>query len=217
MLANARWPTCLYIHTYTRLTALCPGLPRWASTRKVKPIWILLKQETLSGSGISWAICKSASRSRQITMPAPHHSVFYGPDALPATQPTVSKHWRDYLYAYNGCKTGGGFGVLSSRCGWMHYISGLLNVCVCMCMCLRVWRHFLTSLLSICSNFLHYISRRYVTETVWNWWCWIHWLSVTCSVLKGPLNPNQPSDIYYLLIHMCVLNVFLLMTRYDLY
>ena len=31
--------------------------------RKVKPIWILLKQETVSGSGISWAICKSAPRS----------------------------------------------------------------------------------------------------------------------------------------------------------
>ena len=46
------------------------------TTRKVKPIWILLKQETASGSGISWAICKSASRSRQITMPSPHHSVF---------------------------------------------------------------------------------------------------------------------------------------------
>ena len=27
-------------------------------------------------------------------MPAPHHSVFYRPDALPAAQPTVSKHWR---------------------------------------------------------------------------------------------------------------------------
>ena len=50
---------------------LCPGLPRWASTRKVKPIWILLKQETVSGSGISWAICKSAPRSRQITTQAP--------------------------------------------------------------------------------------------------------------------------------------------------
>jgi len=25
-------------------------------------------------------------------MPAPHHSVFYRPDALPATQPTVLKH-----------------------------------------------------------------------------------------------------------------------------
>ena len=46
--------------------------------QKVKPIWILLKQETVSGSGISWAICKSAPRSRQITTPAPHRSVFTG-------------------------------------------------------------------------------------------------------------------------------------------
>jgi len=38
----------------------------------------LLKQETVSGSGISWAICKSAPHSRQITTPAPHHSVFTG-------------------------------------------------------------------------------------------------------------------------------------------
>ena len=43
-----------------------------------------MKKETVSGSGISWAICKSAPSSRQITMPAPHHSVFYRPDALPA-------------------------------------------------------------------------------------------------------------------------------------
>jgi len=27
-------------------------------------------------------------------MPAPHHSVVYRPDALPAAQPTASKHWR---------------------------------------------------------------------------------------------------------------------------
>ena len=39
----------------------------------------------MSGSGISWAICKSAPRSRQITTPVPLHSVFYRPDALPAT------------------------------------------------------------------------------------------------------------------------------------
>ena len=79
-------------HTHTRLTALFPGPPRWAGTRKVKPIWISLKQETVSGSGISWTICKSAPCSRQITTPAPHHSVFYRPDALPAAQPTASKH-----------------------------------------------------------------------------------------------------------------------------
>jgi len=59
-------------YTLTRLTALFPGLSRWAGTRNVKSIWILLKQETVSGSGISSAICKSAPRSRQITTPAPH-------------------------------------------------------------------------------------------------------------------------------------------------
>ena len=74
--------------------ALCPGLPGWAGTRKVKPIWILLKQETVSGSGIRWAICNSAPRCRQIKRPAPHHSAFYRPDALPAAQPTASKHSR---------------------------------------------------------------------------------------------------------------------------
>ena len=79
---------CSYCSTYTtthdRLAAICPELPAWASTRKVKVIWILLEQETVSGSGITWAICKSAPRSRQITTPAPHHSVLYGP-SLPPT------------------------------------------------------------------------------------------------------------------------------------
>jgi len=80
--ARTHAPTHARTHTHTH-TPVCPGLPGWAGTRKVKPIWILLKQETVSGS---------ASRSRQITTPAPHHSVFYRPDALPVAQPTVSKH-----------------------------------------------------------------------------------------------------------------------------
>jgi len=78
-----------YTHTHTRLTALSSGLPRWAGTRKVKPICILLKQETVSGSGISWATCKSAPRSRQITMPAPHHSSFLQA-GCPSRRPTNS-------------------------------------------------------------------------------------------------------------------------------
>ena len=76
-------------HTHTYLTALFPGLPGWVSTRKVKPIWILLKQDTLSGSGISWAICESASHSRQITMPVPHHSSFLQA-RCPSFRPTNS-------------------------------------------------------------------------------------------------------------------------------
>jgi len=61
----------------------------------------------VSGSGISRVICKSAPRSRQITMPVPHHSVFYRPDALPVAQPTASKHWSHPVDLYNGHKTGG--------------------------------------------------------------------------------------------------------------
>jgi len=76
-------------HTHTRLTALFPGLPGWVGTRKVKPIWILLKQQTVSGSGISWAICKSAPHSRQIIMPAPYHSVFLQA-GYPSCRPTNS-------------------------------------------------------------------------------------------------------------------------------
>ena len=66
-----------------------PGLRGWTGTRKLKLIRILLKQETVSGSGISWAICKSAPRSRQITTPAPHHSVFYRSDAINNILPTT--------------------------------------------------------------------------------------------------------------------------------
>jgi len=87
-----------HIHTHTHTNPFngpFPGLPRWAGTRKVKPIWILLKHETVSGSGISWTICKSAPCSRQITNTPPLS--FYRPDALPAAQPTASKHWRHKL------------------------------------------------------------------------------------------------------------------------
>ena len=75
------------INKHTHLTALYLGLPGWAGTRKVKPISILLKQETVSGSGISWVICKSAPRSSKITTPGPHHSVFLQP-GCPSCHPT---------------------------------------------------------------------------------------------------------------------------------
>ena len=93
--------TFTHTHTHTRVTTLFPGLPWWAGTRKVKLIWILLKQETVSGSGISWGVFKSAPSSRQITMPTPHHSLFYMPDALPVAQPTASKHWRQQTTTYH--------------------------------------------------------------------------------------------------------------------
>ena len=34
------------LHMHTHLMALFPGLPWWAGTRKIKPIWILVKQDS---------------------------------------------------------------------------------------------------------------------------------------------------------------------------
>ena len=82
--SNANIYVLSYVRTHTHpFNGPFLGLPGWAGTRKVKSIRILLKQETVSGSGISWAICKSAPRCRQITTPVPHHSVFYRPDTVP--------------------------------------------------------------------------------------------------------------------------------------
>ena len=65
------------------------GTTQGSRYQKGETIWILLKQETVSGSGISWTICKSAPRSRQITTPAPHYSVFLQA-RCPSCRPTNS-------------------------------------------------------------------------------------------------------------------------------
>jgi len=70
------------IHTHTRLTALCTGLPRRAGTRKV--------QETVSGSGVSWAIMQVCTLLQTDNRANTPPLSFYRPVALPATQPTAS-------------------------------------------------------------------------------------------------------------------------------
>ena len=65
------------VHTHT-FNGPLSGTTQVSQYQKRKTNRILLKQATVSGSGISWAICKSAPRFRQITTPAPHHSVFTG-------------------------------------------------------------------------------------------------------------------------------------------
>jgi len=80
-------PMYKYTHTHT-FNGPFSATTRVSQYQNGKPIWILLKQETVSGSGSSWAICKSAYRSRQTTMPAPHHSDLTGrmPLLLPNQQ-----------------------------------------------------------------------------------------------------------------------------------
>jgi len=76
---------CVRCHTtHTRLTALYPGLPGRAGTRKVKT-----NLDFSEARDSEWAICKSAPRSRQITTPAPHHSVFT--DRMPFLPPNQQR------------------------------------------------------------------------------------------------------------------------------
>ena len=59
--------------------------------QKGKPIWILLKQKTASGSGISWAImhvCTSLQTDNNASTPT--LKFFHRPDANPAAQATAS-------------------------------------------------------------------------------------------------------------------------------
>ena len=91
-----------YTHTHTTVLLLLwnlSGTTRMSryqkgKTRKVKINLDLLEQEIVSGSGISWAICKSAPHPRQ---PHQHPTTqfFYRPDALPAAQPTAVKTLND--------------------------------------------------------------------------------------------------------------------------
>ena len=62
---------------------------------RLKPIWILMKQEMtgwqLGALAGPYASHLHLATDCQITMPAPHHSIFYrpeSPDALPDTQQT---------------------------------------------------------------------------------------------------------------------------------
>ena len=86
-----------HTHTHTHIQSFNGLFSRttWVGRyQKDKPFWIFWSRD--DGVAVASArpyanICTSL---RQITMPAPHHSSFYRPDALPAAQSTASKHWR---------------------------------------------------------------------------------------------------------------------------
>jgi len=80
----------VHLHTHTHpFTGPLSGTTPVSRYQKGKTIWILLEHETVSGSGIRRATCKSAARSRQMTTPAPHCSVFLQP-GCPSCRPTNS-------------------------------------------------------------------------------------------------------------------------------
>ena len=123
-------------------------ITRVSRYQKGKTIWIFLKQEAVSGSGISWALFKSASHSRQITTPAPTALFFYRPDALPAAKSTASKHryyevtrlslkmtmthasvcWDNTIFVWDCAFTGRPISTICTSCDVFPYKNCLLGV-----------------------------------------------------------------------------------------
>ena len=73
-------------HTHSNLTALCPGLPVQEKGKTSLDFTEARDSEWHQLGRMQ--VCTSL----QTTTSAPHHSVLYRPDALPAAQPTASKH-----------------------------------------------------------------------------------------------------------------------------
>ena len=105
----------------------------WVSQyQKGKTDLDFLKQETVSDSGISCAVCKSAPCSRQITTPAPHHC-FYRRDALP-TNSTEGNVRHTIQNDKSCCKTAHIFGrdAIESRRSRESYLTNFTNWLQCL-------------------------------------------------------------------------------------
>jgi len=83
----------------THLTTSFPEQPGWSGTRKVKQIWIVMKQEMIGWQWHRWdhmhIICTSLQTGN---MPAPHHSNF-------ATRDHKNAVYFMHKNVYNECKS----------------------------------------------------------------------------------------------------------------
>ena len=88
LLTKVRLPLNTHTHTHP-FNGPLSRTTRVSRYQKGKPVWILLKQEMASGSGISWAVCKSA------------------PCSLPPNQQRQStegtEHWRYWRLPLKWC------------------------------------------------------------------------------------------------------------------
>ena len=87
----------LPVHPFNGLFPVQPGQ---AGTRKVNHSGFYWSKRWWGGSGISWTICKSfAPRSRQMTTPVPHHSVFTG--RMPFLPPNQQRQSTEGIIGYS--------------------------------------------------------------------------------------------------------------------
>ena len=95
---HARTHTHAHTHTHTHTRAFNGPFSRTTQVSRYQRGITNLDFTEARDSGISWAICKSAPCSRQITTPAPHHTVFLQA-GCPSCHPTnQSKHTHTHTH-----------------------------------------------------------------------------------------------------------------------
>ena len=92
MLAVLNWPCrCHYCYYYNRFTAPFLGPPGWADARR-ELLDFMVQGKINTGRHTDHPAGRHSIQTNQCSPPP--FPIFYRPDALPAAQPTVSKHWR---------------------------------------------------------------------------------------------------------------------------
>jgi len=88
---------CYHYHHHNRFTALFPEPRGWARARR-ELLDFMLQGKINRGRYTDHLAGRHSIRINQCPPPSSPH-IFYRPDALPAAQPTASKHWRQCVEA----------------------------------------------------------------------------------------------------------------------
>jgi len=89
--------TNTHTHTHNCFTALFPGPPGWAAARR--ELLDFMVQGKINRGRHTDHLAGHHSIWTNKCLPPPSRQFFYRPDALPAAQPTASKHWRQLAHS----------------------------------------------------------------------------------------------------------------------
>jgi len=92
------WPINWHHHHDNRFMALFPRSPGWAGARR-ELLHFMVQGKINSGRHTDHPAGRHSIRTSQCPPPPSPH-IMYRPDALPAAQPTASKHWNQLKPAW---------------------------------------------------------------------------------------------------------------------
>jgi len=113
---------------HNRFTALFPGPPRWTGASRELLDFMVQGKINRGRRTDHPAGCHSIRTDQCPPLPSPH--IFYRPDALPAAQPTASKHWRQLAHCSlsHNCKNNADLLSGRIRTRWSLHMTLSLSV-----------------------------------------------------------------------------------------